>query len=152
MICMPIQRTWLWASVQGGNWTSNQISAISVILITVPFLWSFSVRPLSSDYVFYLHTVIHTIYVKVMLHSTMTLRKILTHSGWNCVLLLAIVWVKPNQLYDLWPYVIWGCFITHTHIGCVSSHVTVMSSPFVGRQPSKIRYILKICPWMDNWI
>ncbi len=35
MICMPIQRNWLWASVQGGNWSANQASAITVILITV---------------------------------------------------------------------------------------------------------------------
>ena len=35
MICISIQRNWLWASVQGGNWTANQISALTVILITV---------------------------------------------------------------------------------------------------------------------
>ncbi len=36
---MPIQRNQLWASVQGGNWSANQVSAITVILITVLILF-----------------------------------------------------------------------------------------------------------------
>ena len=111
MICMPSQRNWIWASVQGGNWTANQMSAITVILITVLILFCETTFIWLLFYQCYMHYDTCTIDVcskgiNICAFKQEWMNFIITVSNWNRV------WVCVSVCLTELLHKSWTCYWT----------------------------------------